>query len=125
MMNLSQYLDKAFSEMISGSSPSELLKEIRENVSPDDADTLMEKVNSLGDPGDYCKNAYDGKTVAGFFLFIDFVSALLIHMGNSATERLDKYSDSRHPFVKWVVKYTKDDRFHPELTAKFNDVFKK
>jgi len=124
-MNLSPYLDKAFSEMISGSSPSALLKEIRENVTPDDADILMEKVNSLGDPSEYCKNDYDGKTVAGFFLFIDFVSALLIHLGDSATQRLDKYSDSRHPFVSWVLKYTADDRFHHEILSKFGDLFKK
>ena len=124
-MNLNEHLDKAFAAMISGSLPLALLKEIKENITADDAEILAEKIISLGDPSDYCKNDCDGKTVAGFFLFIDFVSALLIHLGDSAIERLDKYSDSRHPFLHWVLKYAADDRFHHEILAKFGDLFKK
>lgn len=124
-MKLREDLEKAFSEMISGSLPLALLKEIKENIRPDDAEILAEKIKSLGDPGDYCKNDCDGKTVEGFFLFIDFVSALLIHLGDCAIERLDAYSDSRHPFLPWVLKYIADDRFHDEILGKFGDLFRK
>jgi len=122
-MNVSEKLDQMFSEFISGGMPLKIIKELKDSITPDDVDLLMEKVIALKDPSEYCKNDYDDKTVTGFFLFIDAVSALIINLGYARISKTKKYEQSSHPFVPWVVKYAQDARFHKEILNKFDNLF--
>lgn len=124
-MNLNEMLDLAFEQFISNTVTDELLKSIKSSVTSADVDTLIIKIESLDDPSAYCKNDLDSKTPAGFFLFLDFSSALIINLGHSAIQETDKYSNSKHPFVPWVVKYASDERFHNEILSKFSNLFAK
>jgi len=107
----------AKAQFISNTVTDELLKSIKSSVTSADVDTLIAKVESLDDPSAYCKNDLDSKTPAGFFLFLDFISALIINLGSSAIQETEKYSNSKHHFVRWVVKYASDERFHNEIIS--------
>lgn len=109
--NVRKKLELLLTHFLSNSVSGDLLREIRQCVEPADVSILMAMVESLEDPSAYCKNDTDQKTVSGFFLFIDFVSALIINMGAPAVQEIKKYATSTHPFVPWVVKYCTDDRF--------------
>lgn len=122
-MNLKEYLDTAFNQFITNEVSNDLLKSIKETVTVDDINALIGSVESLGDPSEYCKNDYDDKTPAGFFLYIDFISALIIYLGDPATQEAINFRDTKHPFVKWVVTYVEDERFHKEIASKFSEVF--
>ena len=121
-MNVNEMLDLAFEQFISNTVTDELLKSIKSSVTSADVDTLIAKVESLDDPSAYCKNDLDNKTPAGFFLFLDFISALIINLGSSAIQETEKYSNSKHHFVRWVVKYASDERFHNEIISKFSNL---
>lgn len=122
-MNLNAMLDSAFEQFISNAVSEDLLRSIKSSVTSTDVDTLIRKVESLDDPSAYCKNDLDSKTPAGFFLFLDFISALIINLGNSAILEANKYSNSKHHFVPWVVKYASDERFHNQIISKFSRIF--
>ena len=122
-MLVKKNLELVFTQFLSNSVSEELLKETRQCVQPADVSILMTMVESLDDPSAYCKSDMDQKTVSGFFLFIDFVSALIINMGDPAVHEIRKYASSTHPFVPWVVKYCTDDRFKNEIMSKFTSVF--
>ena len=122
-MNIEETLDEAFKQLIKHEVSNDLLKSIKEAVSVSDINTLLDHVDSLGDPSEYCENDYDQKTPAGFFLYIDFISAVIIHLGDSALQEVMKCKDTNRPFVKWIVKYVEDERFHEEITAKFSEIF--
>lgn len=96
-MNLNEMLDLAFEQFISNTVTDELLGSIKGSVTSKDVDTLIKKVESLDDPSAYCKDDLDRDTPAGFFLFLDFISVLIINLGNSARQETYKYSNSKHP----------------------------
>lgn len=123
-MNLDEELKQTFSQFLSGDQSETNLRRLVENIDESDVDTLINAVEQLEDPSEYCKDDFDNKTVTGFFLFIDFISALIINLGETATRSVSKYSDTNHPYVPWVVKYVGDPRFHDEIMAKFDKVFK-
>ncbi|MBF0101056.1 MAG: hypothetical protein HQK77_09135 [Desulfobacterales bacterium] len=118
-MNKKEQLDHLFFQFLSGNVSRELIVEFQINIAPDDVGLLLEAVSSLNDPSDYCKNDYDCETVTGFFLFIDFVSALIIKMGNFTSNEIESYSQFTGKFVPWVIKYVKDERFHSDILSKF------
>jgi hypothetical protein len=124
-MNLNEMLDLAFEQFLSHRVTDELLESIKSSVTSADVDTLILKVESLDDPSAYCKNDLDSKTPAGFCLFLDFISALIINLGDAAIQETDKYSNSKHRFVPWVVKYASDERFHNEIISRFSNLFVK
>lgn len=121
-MSLSEELKQAFDQFISGDLSKDFLRRIVANIGEEDVDALIDSVDRLGDPSEYCQNDYDDKTVAGFFLYIEFISALIIKQGSSAIKLASKYANSKHPFVPWVVKYSGDNRFHADIMAKFDDI---
>ena len=121
-MDIDQKLAESFDRFLAHDVSDDLLREISSSVSIDDVDRLIASVQSLDDPSEYCRDDLDEKTPAGFFLYVDFVSALIISLGDSATRRAIQFEDSNHPFVRWVVRYVGDDRFHKELISKFADV---
>ncbi len=122
-MNLNVILDSAFEQFISNRVSDDLLRSLKSSVTSADVDTLIGKVASLDDPSAYCKNDLDSDTPAGFFLFLDFISALIINLGDSAMLKVNKYSNSKHHFVPWVVKYVSDERFQNEIISKFSRIF--
>lgn len=122
-MNLSEELKDAFDQFISSKISKDFLRSIVAKVDERDVDILVEAVERLDDPSEYCQDDYDDKTVTGFFLYIDFISALLINLGRPATKLLSKYAGSKHPYVPWVIKYAGDSRFHNDIMEKFSDVF--
>ncbi len=118
-MNKAYLLDNLFLIFLSGKDARELIDIFRKDLQLEDIGLMMQKISNLGDPSEYCKNDYDSKTVAGFFLFIDFVSVLIIRLGDDAVNEIDRYSHLPGKFVPWVIKYVKDERFHAELLSKF------
>lgn len=122
-MNLSEELKDAFDQFISSKVSKDFLRSIVAKVDERDVDILVEAVERLDDPSEYCQDDYDDKAVTGFFLYIDFISALLINLGQPATKLLSKYAGSKHPYVPWVIKYAGDPRFHNDIMEKFSDVF--
>ena len=122
-MILEQRLRLAFKQFLSNSVSGDLLKLIKDSIKPADVEMLIRIIESLKDPSVYCKNDDDRETVSGFFLFIDFVSALLINLGDSAIQELNSYRNTKHPFVPWVIKYVNDKRFHDEIMSKFSEIF--
>lgn len=123
-MNLDEELKQTFSQFLSGEQSETNLRRLVENVDESDVETLINAVDQLEDPSEYCKDDYDNKTVTGFFLFIDFISALIINLGETAIKSVSRYDNSGHPYVPWVVKYVGEPRFHDEIMAKFDTVFK-
>lgn len=124
-MSLKAKLNMAFEQFISNKVSDDLLRRIKDSVTSADIDVLMKKVESLDDPSVYCKNDLDSKTPAGFFLFIDFISALIINLGDSKIQEANNYSNIKHPFVPWVIKFANDERFHNEIMSKFSRIFAK
>ena len=124
-MSLEVKLNMVFEQFISNKVSDDLLRRIKDSVTSADIDVLMKKVESLDDPSAYCKNDLDSKTPAGFFLFIDFISALIINLGDSTIQEANNYSNIKHPFVPWVIKFVNDERFHNEIMSKFSRIFAK
>lgn len=122
-MNLSEELKDAFDQFVSSQISKDFLRSIVAKVDDRDVDILVEAVERLDDPSEYCQDDYDDKTVTGFFLYIDFISALLINLGEPAIKLASKYAGSKHPYVPWVIKYVGDSRFHNDIMEKFNDIF--
>ncbi|MBB1125175.1 hypothetical protein [Thiospirillum jenense] len=123
-MNLTRYLQLALTQFMSNSIRDDVLQVIKKLVTPAEVIVLITQVESLDDPGAYCSNICDDNvTVAGFFLFIDFVAALIINLGEPAIKDMQKYCNTKHPFVFWLIQYTSDDRFHDEIMLKFNRIF--
>jgi len=122
-MVLAEQLHVIFKQFISNSVSGDLLKLIKYSIKPTDVEILMRMIISLKDPSAYCKNDDDHETVSGFFLFIDFVSALLINLGDSVIQELNSYRNTKHPFIPWVIKYVSDKRFHDEIMSKFSEIF--
>ena len=122
-MTLEDHLNSAFEQFLSNAVEIALLRSIRDSIGLADVETLIQAVASLDDPSEYCAHDLDSATVTGFFLFIDFISALIIHLGDPAIQATNAYQDIRHPFVPWVIKFANDERFHAELLTKFDSVF--
>jgi len=122
-MAITEQLQQAFQQFISNQVSQDLLREIVCAVSLDDVDSLMASVEDLDDPDEYCESDYDDRTITGYFLFIDFISALIIHLGDSAIAKASSYADAAHPYTPWIARYTGDVRFHAEIMAKFEDAF--
>ncbi|BCU05588.1 hypothetical protein [Allochromatium tepidum] len=122
-MSTEDRLNMAFRQFLSSSVSDELLRLIKDSIGPEDVDTLMQAVLSLNDPSEYCKHDLDSETVSGFFLFLDFISALIIQLGDQAIQATKAYQDTRHPFVPWVIKFVNDERFHAEILAKFESLW--
>lgn len=121
-MDIQEKLREIFLQFISDKVSKKLLSSIVKSVNLNDLDILLMSVESLDDPSAYCKNDYDNSTVKGFFLYLDFISALIINLGEDAIEKITKYKNSKHPFIPWVVKYVEDKRFHAQVVSKFKDI---
>ena len=112
-------LQRVFQEFLDGADSADFLKNTRAAIKIDDVPALLDMVESLGDPGDYCKDDYDQATPAGYFLYIDFVSWLIIELGDEAIDIARNRQGTRHHFVRWIVRFTTDSRFHDEISQKF------
>lgn len=122
-MNLDEELKQTFSQFLSGEQSETNLRRLVENIDEANVETLINAVEELEDPSEYCKDDYDNNTVTGFFLFIDFISAVIINLGEGSIESVSRYDNSSHPYVPWVVKYVREPRFHDEIMAKFDKIF--
>ncbi len=80
----------------------------------------MQKVESIGGPQDYMAAHNGVPTVEQFFKFIDFVSALIISLGDEGRAALEDCPDSGGEYTKWVRKYVTDKRFHAQLLEPFS-----
>jgi hypothetical protein len=111
--------DGLFKEFLNGPVPLDRLIEIRRKVRLEDVECLMRKISELGDPSDYTKNDLDSETVEGFFNFVDFVSVVLIGLGQDSQVEVQRYGKLPGKFIPWVVKYVTDPRFHADLFKKY------
>lgn len=121
-MNLNNKLEILFKHFILNSVSNDLLKSIKESIEIKDIEILFQVIESIKDPSLYCENNYDNKKISGFFLFIDFITALIINLGDSAIQQA-KNRNSKNPFVHWIIKYAEDERFHKEIMSKFSLIF--
>lgn len=122
-MSIDILLDEMFSEFINGEIPLESLQKLKNVLKVEDIEFLIKKINSLKDPSEYCKNNYDNKSISGFFLFIDAITALIINLGSDGVNKLLQYENNCSGFLIWIIKYVKDKRFHSEILKKFENVF--
>lgn len=124
VMDLIKQLQAAFTQFISNSVQDDMLLRIKHTVTPADVSLLIMIVESLDDPGSYCKDGFnDTMTVAGFFLFIDFIVVLIINLGEPAIKEVQNYRTNKHPFVLWIIQYVTDNRFHNAIMLNFMRVF--
>jgi hypothetical protein len=117
--NKSQALEELFQAFLAGRCGAEQWRGFQQQARVEDVDLWLRKIDVLGDPSDYCRNDFDNETVSGFFLFIDFISALIIQLGPDAIAQTTAYAEASGKFVPWVIRYAGDPRFHPELLSKF------
>ncbi len=118
-MTAEMLLDSLFDEFISGNIPEAQIVELARQIDVSHIELLMKKVDSIGDPLDYCDDEESHAPVQGFFLFIDLVSALIISLGDAGQQALEKYAGSSSRYVPWVVKYVSDERFHAQIRNQF------
>ncbi|WP_017294382.1 hypothetical protein [Geminocystis herdmanii] len=93
------YITEVFLQFISNNVSNHFLGSIVKVVNLAHIDILLMSVESLDDPSAYCKHDDDRKTVKGFFLYLDFISALIINLGERSIDLLNKYKNSQHPFI--------------------------
>jgi hypothetical protein len=116
--NESPAFDDLFHAFLAGRCGKEQWRGFQQQARVEDVDLWLRKIDALGDPSDYCRNDFDNETVSGFFLFIDFISALIVGLGPEAIAKAEGHRGSGK-FTPWVIKYAGDPRFHPELLSKF------
>lgn len=121
-MEKKQLFEIIFNSFIQGTFPKENIKELVKIITLEDLPWLVEKVIDLKDPSDYFSGSEkrDEKAVVGFFLIIDYISVLIISMGNSGIKELEKYKKEKSTYLPWVIKYVSDERFRNSLLEKFS-----
>lgn len=122
-MIASHQLEDLFREFLSGQPQADRLERLRDALTPGDIPALLNFVAGLADPSEYSASEYDADTPARYFLFLDFVTALLINLGDEGRAGVEPHLNTQAPFLKWVVKFVADTRFHAEIMAKFQEVF--
>ena len=104
-------VDTLFEDFISGTITEAKMSEIVELVEVEDVSILLHKVDSLTDPSEYFRRRRSGTVVEGFFRFIDFVSALVISLGESGRKAMEEYKSENNRYTNWINKYVTDERF--------------
>lgn len=119
-MDKSIVLEQIFAAFLVGKFPANEIALLAATITEKDVAWLMERVAALTDPSDYFKGTAKGdeQAVSGFFLFIDLVSALIIHAGETAKQEVTHYT--KGTYVQWVKKYVLDSRFHDGLLKQFH-----
>ncbi|MEZ5576965.1 MAG: hypothetical protein R3F44_15600 [Candidatus Competibacteraceae bacterium] len=84
-----------FKQLLNGDVPKNEIQLLAAAVDDNDVEWLMGEAESLTDPSAYFKGTAQGdeNAVSGFFLYVDLISALIIHAGPSAREHA-----ARHQF---------------------------
>lgn len=114
-MTVQDQLDSLFEDMLAGRGTKRKRRALKESINESHVELLLRKIESIGDPSDYCDDDETHVPVNQFFEFVDYVSALIINLGEAGRVRLDAYPDSRHEYLKWVRKYVTDERFHAQV----------
>lgn len=120
--DVERLLDEVFEDFLSGRVLREKTARLGALVRVDDFDTLMEKLESIGDVHDYVDDQETFVPAQEFFLFVDLISSLLLLLGEPAAQRLRSIPETRGPYVASVRKYVDDDRFHDGLRSSFPEV---
>ena len=94
------------------------LQSFAQTVQQDQVTALLNKVITIGGPQDYLDEYDDAQQ---FFAFIDFVSGIVIALGDSAIARLNEYEDSKvnTHYIHYMKQFANDDRFHGQILDQF------
>lgn len=114
------WIDEVFDDLMAGRTGEEDLERYFATIAAKDIPELMRKVESIGNPQDYMDAHNGAPTVAQFFKFIDFVSALIITLGDEGRTAVAAWPESSSDYTKWVRKYVSDKRFHAQLLEPFS-----
>ena len=113
------WIDEVFDELMAGRTGEADLRRHFTTIAAKDIPELMQKIESIGGPQDYMEAHNGVPTVQQFFKFIDFVSALIITLGDEGRAALANWPESASEYTKWVRKYVDDKRFHAQLLEPF------
>jgi len=117
-MSLESELDNIFESMLAKRGTKRQRRAFRQRVGVGDVGMLLDKIASIGDPADYCNDQETYAPVQPFFEFVDYVSGLIIEMGEDAWPQVSEYRDQASQYIPWVKKYVFDERFHRDLLEK-------
>ena len=111
-MKVEEELNTLFDAFLSGSIDNSAKKKFKMSIDASHVEILLKKIESIGDPSDYCNDDETYAPVQEFFDFVDFISALIISLGEAGKLNLAKFRHSNRSYVTWVKKYVTDERFH-------------
>ena len=88
------------------------------SVQQDQINALLNKVITIGGPQDYLDQYDDAKQ---FFAFIDFISGIVISLGDPAIAKLNEYEDSKvnTHYIHYLKQFANDERFHSQIQNQF------
>lgn len=111
-------VDQLFLAFMNNNCTDDSLESFIQTVQTDRITSLLNKVITIGGPQDYMD---DYKDSTQFFAFIDFISAVVISVGESAIAKLNEYEDSKvnTHYIHYIKKFVNDDRFHSQLQDQF------
>jgi hypothetical protein len=117
-MTIKEELDELFADMLARRGTKRRQKALASQITSHHIDVLLDKIAAIGDPADYCDDQETYVPVEPFFEFVDYVSALIISMGEGPQDKVSAYPDGDSRYVPWVKKYVLDSRFHAQLLQK-------
>ncbi len=112
-------LEAIFTELRSGKLPQDDIVALRDVLTPDDTDWMMQRVAALTSPYEYMQdvdetdaddNARSAVITDGYFKFIDLVSCYILGMGSEAIARARAFEQSDAHYVPWVLRYCSNAR---------------
>lgn len=94
------------------------LESFAQTVQQDHVTSLLNKVITIGGPQDYIDKYNDADQ---FFVFIDFISAIVNSLGDAAIAELNEFEDSKvnTHYIHYIKQFTSDQRFRSQLQKQF------
>lgn len=111
-------VDQLFHKFMQNKCSDDDLQVFAQSVQQDQVTALLNKVITIGGPQDYIEQYDDAQR---FFAFIDFVSGIVISLGDPAIARLNEYEDSKvnTHYIHYIKQFANDQRFHAQIREQF------
>lgn len=114
-MTIEERINKIFEGYLQRKGVKKEITSLIEELSMSDVDTLLDKIESIGDVDDYANDLETSIPVERFFAFVDLISALIIVLGPEAIEKAGERNSSKSRYMPWVLKFVQDERFHKQV----------
>ena len=111
-------VEQLFNAFMNKNCSADELEAFAQTVQQDNVASLLNKVITTGGPQDYMDDYPDSTQ---FFAFIDFISAIVISLGDAAIATLNEYEDSKvnTHYIHFIKQFANDDRFYSQLQQQF------